>query len=583
MRGRLLTAYAGLGLALVLAVVAGIRLLRQPPGDPILAELPAVPDLSRWPQEMRDRVAAAYAATADPGTTVKAAGELAWLYFANGYPAEAVQMLGILIQLYPAQARWPYLLGILKERSGDREGAEAQFAGAVRLAPGYAPALIHLANLQALLGRAEPARRLFEQGLGLGADDPRIPFGLAKLDFARGDEPAAIARLQGAVRQFPKYQETHLMLADLLAKAGEASLAEEQRAFLYGGQGSPPDPDPWLDGGIPYCYDSFRLLSQGEARCMAQEYGSAVPYLQRAAGLEPKDVEIQETLARAYIGTRRLDEAAHALRFALEGIGPNDVLYDRLAEVLIAQNRAGEALDLLNGVRRSRPDSALIANSVGITQLALGRTPEAIVAFTAAAKLDPNFADPRVNLARCHLGSGDPAPARAWLEQALRIRPEALDALALLTEAELQEGDVDAALTSARELYRRGLNVAEYRSIHAAALFRAGNLAAERGAHDQAEQLYREGIAANDRDGRFHGALGMLYGKLHRYPEARTEFETFLRLDPRNPAAYVLLGSALTAEGKPAEARQAWTTGLGIATELQDSARVLQFQRLLGQ
>ena len=153
----------------------------------------------------------------------------------------------------------------------------------------------------------------------------------------------------------------------------------------------------------------------------------------------------------------------------------------------------------------------------------------------------------------------------------------------MLTEAELQEGDVDAALASARELFRRGLNVAEYRSVYAAALFRAGNLAAERGEHDQAEQWYRDGIAVNDRDGRFHGALGMLYGKLHRYTEARGEFETFLRLDPRNPAAYILLGSAFSAEGKPAEARQAWTTGLGIATELKDSARELQLRRLLGQ
>jgi tetratricopeptide (TPR) repeat protein len=584
MKGRLLAAYGGLGLALIFAVVAGLRLLRQPPPvDPIVAELPAMPDLSRWPQEMRERVAAAHAATADPGATTKAAGELAWLYFANGYAAEAAQALGVLIRLDPAQAHWPYLLGVLKERSGDREGAEAQFAVAVRLAPGYAPALIHLANLQALLGRSDPARRLFEQGLVLAPDDPRVPFGLAKLDFARGDERAAIARLRTAVVQHPKYQETHLMLADLLAKAGDLAAAEEQRAFLYGGQGSPPDSDPWLDEAVRYSYDSFRLLSLGEARNMAQDFGGALPYLQRAARLEPKDLEIQESFARALIGARRLDEAERTLRLALDRIGPDDLLYDRLAEVLIAHDRAAEALVLVLDVRRNRPGSALIANSVGLAQLALGRTADAIEAFTAAAKLDPNFADPRVNLARCQLKSGDPAQARSWLEQALKIRPEALEALAMLTEAELQEGDVDAALASARELFRRGLNVAEYRSVYAAALFRAGNLAAERGEHDQAEQWYRDGIAVNDRDGRFHGALGMLYGKLHRYTEARGEFETFLRLDPRNPAAYILLGSAFSAEGKPAEARQAWTTGLGIATELKDSARELQLRRLLGQ
>ncbi len=585
MKGSLLTAYLVLGLVIILALLAGLRLQRQqPPANAIIAGLPAMPDLRRWPREMRERVTAASSAAADPGTSTKALSELALLYFSNGYATEAAQTLQVLTRVDPTKGRWPYLLGILKERAGDREGAEAQFASAVRLAPDYAPALIHQANLQGILGRADSARRIFEQCLALAPEDPRVPFGLAKLDYAHGDERAAIERLRSAVRQHPKYQEIHLMLADLLAKAGDAAHAAEQRAFLYGGQSSPPDNDPLLDEAYQYCYDSFRLLSQGESRIVTQDFAGALPYMQRAALLDPQDVEIQEGLARAYIGLHRLEDAQKSLHLALQRTtGANDLLYDRLAEVLSAQSRGNEAIALLLKVQGDRPGSALIENSLGLAYLELGRTAEAIEAFTAAAKLDPIFSDPQFNLARCYLKSENPRLARSWLERALKIRPEALEGLVMLIEATLRMSDIDAAVASAQELYRRGLNVAEYRSIYAATLFRAGNLAAERGEHTKAEQLYRDGLGANDSDGQLHGALGMLCGKLHRYAEARAEFEVFLRLDPRNPLGYVLLGAALNAENKPEEARKTWRTGLSVATERQDRARISQLRQLLGE
>lgn len=373
------------------------------------------------------------------------------------------------------------------------------------------------------------------------------------------------------------------MLADLLAKAGDAQHAAEQRAFLSSGQGSPPDMDPYVDDTYRFCYNTHRLQTLGELRNQAQDYEGARLYLQRAARIDPKDPDIQDALARTYMGLNRWEDARNTLQLALQRTGPNDQLYSRLAEVLLAQNKGDDAVALLLKAQENHSGTATIKNALGLAYLALDRTPEAIEAFAAAAQLDPIFPEAQINLARCHLKSGDPRLARSWAERALKLRPESLEGLALLTVCALQMNDIDAATAGAQQLFLYSRNAAEYRPLYAAIMLRAGNLTAERGEHTKAEQLYRDGLTVNGNDGQLHGALGMLYGKLHRYAEARAEFETFLRLEPRNPLGYILLGAAFNAENKPAEARQTWRNGLNIATEIQDSARISQLRQLLGE
>lgn len=572
------------GSMIVVLIIAGLRFRhRQSLAQATLASLPAIPDLRRWPQEMQDRVAAASQALADSDGSSRALTELALLYYANGYNKEAAQTLQVLMPADPTNSRWPYLLGLLEERAGHNKEAERLFADAARLAPDYAPAILHRANLLGLLGQFATARPLFEQCLAFTPQDPRAPFGLAKLDFALRDERAAIARLQLAVKQHPEYQEMHLMLADLLAKAGDAPHADEQRAFLANGQGSPPDNDPYLDAVFLDCYDTQRLHLLGEVRNAADNSIAALPYLQRAARLDPMDPDIQEALARTFMKLRRWKEAQDTLQMALQRIGPDDQLYTRMADVLLAQNRADEAIALLLGKPGDKPGTATIKNALGQAYLSQGRTQEAVAAFTAAAQLDPLFPEAQFNLARACLQSGNFALARTTTERALKLRPEELEGLATLTVADLQLDDIDAALTSAQELFRRGGNAAEYRPVYAATMLRAGNIAAEHGEHAKAEQLYRDGLAANANDGQLHGALGMLYGKLHRYPEARAEFELFLRLEPRNPLGYLLLGAAFNSANQPDEARKTWKTGLNVATEIGDSTRISQLRQLLGE
>lgn len=583
MKGRPIISILVLGSVSLVAVVATLRFRPQSPPSASSANdgLPAIPDLSRWPRAMQDHMARATKAAADPKGSTTALGELAQLYFSNGFTAEAIQTLRVLIKTDATNARWPYLLGYLEEKADHREAALRLFSDAASLAPSYAPALIHQANLLALSGQSELAGRIFNQCLALSPPDPRALYGLAKLDLISEGEPAAIKRLRQLVEHHPNFQDAHFMLAELLDKAGEKEQALEQRAFLANGQGAAPDLDPFVDETYRYCYNTHRLQALGEFRNAAQAYAMALPYLERAAQIDPQDPEIQDALARTYLGLTRWNDAQVKLQQALQASGPNELLVIRLSEALLAQKKGNEAVAVLLNAERNGFPTAPIKNALGLAYMALGQTSEAIEAFKATVQNDPILFDAQFNLARCYLQSGEPLLARSWVERALKLRPDAPDCLALLTISALQANDIESATASAQALSRTSNNAAEYRSLITTTLLRAGNLAAERGEHTKAEKIYRDGLAANESDGQLHGALGMLFGKLHRYAEARQEFELFTRLEPRNALGYLLLGAVLDAEKKQAEARLIWKTGLDIAVDTKDKVRADQLRKLL--
>ncbi len=131
-----------------------------------------------------------------------------------------------------------------------------------------------------------------------------------------------------------------------------------------------------------------------------------------------------------------------------------------------------------------------------------------------AAKLDPQWADPRVLLARVYLAeergkSASLAKAEAALGEAIAIRPRHLQAHALLVEVRLALGKHAEALQAADE-----------------------TLALEPG--------YTPAILARAKSLR---AVG-------RVAEARSALEAAQEADPRNPAVYAELGELLAGSGE---------------------------------
>lgn len=158
-----------------------------------------------------------------------------------------------------------------------------------------------------------------------------------------------------------------------------------------------------------------------------------------------------------------------------------------------------------------------------------GMAKKAIRDLEEAGELDPQWAEPRIALARVYLGEAAKQPdllpkAESALREALAVQPRNVVAQALLCEALLVQGRHEDALGAAN-----------------------GALAIE--------PAFTPAILVKARSLR---ALGKI-------AEARSAIEEALEADPRNPAAYAELGEVMAALGQWKEASESFRRAVEAA------------------
>jgi predicted Zn-dependent protease len=93
-----------------------------------------------------------------------------------------------------------------------------------------------------------------------------------------------------------------------------------------------------------------------------------------------------------------------------------------------------------------QPQRAADANDAALVALDAGRVPQALADAQHAADVDPLSLDPRFTLAAAQVRAGQPAAARATLEQTVRQQPANPESWLRLGQLELDQGDGRAAL-----------------------------------------------------------------------------------------------------------------------------------------
>lgn len=135
--------------------------------------------------------------------------------------------------------------------------------------------------------------------------------------------------------------------------------------------------------------------------------------------------EIDMKALRAY-ENKDFETAIPLLREAAESTG-DSALRERLlikcALALDTATRHTEALETLHEVLRSNPESSAAWNDLGIVCRHIERYDEARAAFERAYKLNPDQADPLINLGAVCLRQGDPGNALQYLQLALELLP----------------------------------------------------------------------------------------------------------------------------------------------------------------
>ena len=238
-------------------------------------------------------------------------------------------------------------------------------------------------------------------------------------------------------------------------------------------------------------------------------------------------------------------------------------------------------------------EPALVARHQDAWQwLQAGQLGEAERGFGAVLRRRPQLAPAESGLGYVALARRDHAEAVARFDEALQHAPQYAPALVGRGQALLalgREGEALASLEAAAaadpSLELAGtIEVLRFRTAQDAVT--AARQAAAEGRLDDARAAYERAIAGSPESAFLYRELGVVEGRAGRREASLQHLRKAAELDPADPRAHVLMGDALTAEGRHDEALRAYETAQTLedtpelAARIADTRERMEFARL---
>jgi tetratricopeptide (TPR) repeat protein len=202
---------------------------------------------------------------------------------------------------------------------------------------------------------------------------------------------------------------------------------------------------------------------------------------------------------------------------------------------------------LWHDVLAKNPTASMAYINLGIWLQQTGRAPEAVGAFEAALRLEPDDPEIHGNLGIALAMVGRGAEARRHLERALALAPESPQAHSNLANALAAAGDLAAAADHYRTAVRLKPRFADAENNLA-------NVLAQQGAVDEAIRHYEAALAADPDYVDANVNFASVLARLGRNDEAIAHYRAALRRDPTRADAAGGLGAQLAARGQWEEA-----------------------------
>jgi len=407
-----------------------------------------------------------------------------------------------------------------------------------------------------------------------------------------GDHGGAEKDLRRALALRPTYRAARIALGSLLRRKGAN---EEAISLLEAATGAGSNEER-----------ARALVALGAAYLEVDRRPDAEKAFERAIQFAPARAEVRLSIARAWLGTEKKDDAARALQIiqrtaelAPDVPGVYATLghaRERAGEAALAAEAYDQALRLdpryryarrrlvhlalqSRDLQRARHESdRLLADAPGVPEhlflAALvadkdGRRPDARKGYLdAIAAAGGDYPEAYVNLAALEKAAGDGAKARAALEKAVAQKPDYDVAWTNLGKLHESEGRRAAA----EDAYHQALEADPH---HAPAWLALGQLHAAEGRLDDGIRELKKALEAKPGYDAAELALGLTYAKAGRLDEAVATYRALLAESPRHLAGWYDLALALEAGGRSAEAREALRSALAVDPGHADSLREL--------
>jgi tetratricopeptide (TPR) repeat protein len=310
-------------------------------------------------------------------------------------------------------------------------------------------------------------------------------------------------------------------------------------------------------------------VNQAETAMQHRDFTAAESLLQKAITAKPNDYRAWFDLGYVYNATQRGAQAIDAYRKSVAA--KPDVFESNLnlGILLAGQGDKVEAAKYLKAATQLKP-TANPAEGLARAWQSLGRVeedsdpPQALAAYSEAAKLNPKAAQPHLSAGILLEKQNDLDAAAHEFQLAAELDPKSPEALAGLANVATKQKKYPEAEAALRKL------LATDPQDNNARVQLGRVLAAEGKSAEAAEEL-QQGLKADPGDPRAALELGTLYVQADKDGEAEQQFRVAVQKMPQNAEAHYALGSLLMHERKYPEAQQELLAAVKLKPDLADA------------
>lgn len=482
----------------------------------------------------------------------------------------------------------------------DLDGAVAELEEAIQLSPERSATYTNLGEIELGRGRRQPAENAFKRAVELAPKAAQAHLALGSFYWATAQWAAAERELTEALAVEPDNALAHRAAATFYLVTNRRDRAEPHLRRVLELTKSTPAALTLADYYVVQkkesaARDVLEPLTK-DARA-ASAASTRLAALDRAAGhsdeaykrvetilvSDPKQLQAMLLKTDFLLADGKLDDAVKVATAAVEAHHDAVGAYFALGRAQAARRQTDAAIAAYQEAVRLNPLATNAKVALARLQLAAGRTESSVGLADEALKAEPQNADARLvrvqalirrgELARAQVDldvlkakyPGSPAvhiqlgmllgrkrqfpEARQEFERALQLQPDSLEAIGGLVALDLSTQRPDEARARVEAL-------AKNPRAKPAALMLAGRTFAAAGDLKTSEQLFRRVLAEDPSLLAAYGALGQLYAKQRRLPEALIEFEAMAQRDPKPVAALTLAGIIMESQGNKSGAQQ---------------------------
>jgi cellulose synthase operon protein C len=486
-------------------------------------------------------------------------------YFAQGKYREAAIQFGNAVQLDPRFAEAHYQLAQACLRLQDPNRAYQELSRTIQIQPDSYKAHIDIANLLILGHDANQAQGHVDLLLQQDAGDPLVHETAANLAHAQGNNQAALQEMQKAVALDPNRWESKIGLANLqialnqpaeaeanLKKAVELAPTEINArlplASFYQLQHRFAEAEEQFQRSIETDRNSPEARAALARLYIAEGKNTVAEQFLKTAKLDfPTTSAGYRMLGDFYFATGQLDKAATEYGSLFKDHAKDPEVEKNYIQLLILKNRLDEAQKLDDGILKSNgnDDTALIYR--GQIEIRQGKTAEAIQTLQKALHNDPDNGIAHYQLGIAFNQSGDVQRAQSEWQDAVRLRPDLVEADRALAVVAIHNHDMPALEQRASEIIARQPTSPDGYSLRA-----ASNI--NRKQFDRAEQDARKAVEVAPQSPLGYVQLGNLRLVQGRFGEAETAYRQALDRDRGSADALAGLMNAYFGEKHPDQA-----------------------------